>query len=408
MLVGISGLRSMVRRHSAQNVLVGTGALVSTVMLVAACAGGSSPTAANTSANTTGWSAPGPDPAQELAKLEGGVLALGPNGEAPVSAATLSLSDAEVQQIRDKHATAAIVFHSTAGVWATAQQEAQQAEFDKLGIKVVAATNANFVASTQVSDIETVLALKPDIIVSIPVDAEAEAPAYKKAAQQGVKLVFMDNIPKGFVAGQDYVSDVSADNTGNGVVAGYLCAQAMQGTGTIGLAYYNDLSFFVTKERYDGFKSTIEKYPGIKIVEEQGVGGPDFVANTDRVASAMLIKHPDLTALWGNWSDFAQGSLSAARTAGRNNLAICTEDLDENMALSMLQGGPVKALGSQRPYDQGTAEATLAGYALIGKPAPPYVALPALGVTKDNVLDAWRSVYHQEPSQALLDAAGSK
>jgi ribose transport system substrate-binding protein len=406
MLVGISGLRSMVRRHSAQNVLVGTGALVSTVMLVAACGGGSTPTAANTSANTTGWSAPGPDPAQELAKLEGGVLALGPNGEAPVSAATLSLSDAEVQQIRDKHATAAIVFHSTAGVWATAQQEALQAEFDKLGIKVVAVTNANFVASTQVSDIETVLALKPDIIVSIPVDSVAEAPAYKKAAQQGVKLVFMDNIPNGFVAGQDYVSDVSADNTGNGVVAGYLCAQAMNGNGTIGLAYYNDLSFFVTKERYDGFKSTIDKYPGIKIVEEQGVGGPDFVANTDRVASAMLIKHPDLTGLWGNWSDFAQGSLSAARTAGRNNLAICTEDLDENMALSMLQGGPVKALGSQRPYDQGTAEATLAGYALIGKPAPPYVALPALGVTKDNVLDAWRSVYHQEPSQALLDAAG--
>lgn len=406
MVIGWSALRSAVRWRGAPSVLVRGGALLSTVMLVTACGGGSTPTAANTSANTgSGWTAQGPDPAQELANLKDEVLALGPNGESPVSAAALSLSDAEIQQIKAKHATAAIVFHSTAGVWATAQQQAQQAEFEKLGIKVVAVTNANFVASTQVSDIETVLALKPDVIVSLPVDAVAEAPTYRKAVEQGVKLVFMDNIPKDFVAGQDYVSDVSADNTGNGVVAGYLCAQAMKGTGTIGLAYFNDQSFFVTKERYDGFKSTIQKYPGIKIVEEQGVGGPDFVANTDRVASAMLIKHPDLTAIWGNWSEFAQGSLEAARTAGRNDLAICTEDLDENMALSMLQGGPVKALGSQRPYDQGTAEAMLAGYALIGKQAPPYVALPPLGVTKDNVLDAWRSVYHQEPPQSLLDAA---
>ena len=57
---------------------------------------------------------------------------------------------------------------------------------------------------------------KPDIIVSIPVDAVATAAAYKAAADKGVKLVFMDNVPKGFIAGKDYVSSVSADNYGNG------------------------------------------------------------------------------------------------------------------------------------------------------------------------------------------------
>ena len=41
------------------------------------------------------------------------------------------------------------------------------------------------------------------------------------------------------------------------------------------------------------------------------------------------------------------------------------------------------------------AEAMLAGYGLLGKEAPPYVALPALPVTQENVLEAWREVYHQ-------------
>ena len=38
----------------------------------------------------------------------------------------------------------------------------------------------------------------------------------------------------------------------------------------------------------------------------------------------------------------------------------------------------------------------LAGYGLLGKEAPAFVALPALPVTKDNLLDAWQTVYHAE------------
>src|SRR5919198_813994 len=46
--------------------------------------------------------------------------------------------------------------------------------------------------------------------------------AYKAAAARGVKLVFMDNVPKGMKAGKDYVSVVSADNCGNGIASAYL------------------------------------------------------------------------------------------------------------------------------------------------------------------------------------------
>ena len=61
----------------------------------------------------------------------------------------------------------------------------------------MAATDANFKPDKQVSDLETVMSKKPDIIVSIPTDPVATAAAYRKAAAAGVKLVFMDNVPQG-------------------------------------------------------------------------------------------------------------------------------------------------------------------------------------------------------------------
>ncbi len=96
------------------------------------------------------------------------------------------------------------------------------------------------------------------------------------------------------------------------------------------------------------------------------------------------------------WDQPAEGVIAAARTAGRDNLVITTIDLGLNVAVEMAREGLVKGLGAQRPYDQGVIEALLAGYGLLGKPAPAYVALPALPVTRDNLLDAWKTVYHSE------------
>jgi ribose transport system substrate-binding protein len=52
----------------------------------------------------------------------------------------------------------------------------------------------------------------------------------------------------------------------------------------------------------------------------------------------------------------------------------------------------------------GVTEALLAGYGLLGKPAPAYVALPALPVTRENLVDAWKSIYHSEAPASLIKA----
>ena len=107
-----------------------------------------------------------------------------------------------------------------------------------------------------------------------------------------MKLVFMDNVPKGLVAGKDYVSVVSADNYGNGVAAGLLMAKFLKGKGTVG-AVFHAADFFVTKQRYQGFQKAISEFPDIKIIESQGIGGPDFSGDAEKVASAMITAHPE-------------------------------------------------------------------------------------------------------------------
>ncbi|MDQ0259853.1 substrate-binding domain-containing protein [Sinomonas atrocyanea] len=331
-----------------------------------------------------------------LKQVTGQVLSKGPNGETPSPASATTLTSDEIAKVKAMGATAAIVMHYGGNDWATAQIAGLKSEFEKLGIKVIATTDADFKPDKQVSDLETVMTQKPSIIVSIPTDPVATATAYRKAAQAGAKLVFMDNVPQGFVAGKDYVSDVSADNYGNGVVSAHEMAKALGGKGKIGVIFHQ-ADFFVTQQRYQGFKDTIAKdYPDIQVVEEKGIAGPDFAGDAQAAANAMLSKHADLSGIWAVWDVPAEGVMAAARAAGRQDLKIATEDLGKNVAIALAKNDLVVGLGAQVPFDQGVTEAQIGAGALLGKKEPAYVALSALPVDHSNVLDAWKQVYHAD------------
>jgi ribose transport system ATP-binding protein len=336
-----------------------------------------------------------------------GVDSAGPNGERPTPASEVALTPDEIAKVQEMQATAAIVMHYGGNDWSRAQIAGVESEFDKLGIRVITVTDANFQPDRQVLDIEKVLAKHPNIIVSIPTDPVVTAQAYLLAAQHGVKIVFMDNVPQGLEQGKDYVSLVCADNYGNGVTVAHLMAAALAEEGKIGIIYHA-ADFFVTKRRWQAFKATIENsYPDIQIVEQEGIAGPDFAADAEKAADAMLAKHPDLRGIWAVWDVPAEGVLAAARSRGRDDLVVMTMDLGLKVAIDMAKGELVKGLGAQRPFDQGVTEARLAAYGLLGKPAPPYVPLPPLPVTEKDVLQAWTTVYHEQPPAELVEAARS-
>lgn len=333
------------------------------------------------------------------------ILSTGPHGEEAASAKTLRLSLKELKKIKKKKYKAAIAMHYTGSDWSRSQLEGMQTTFEKMGIEVVAVTNAEFKWKKQVADIESILAKKPDILVSIPVDPELTASVYQKAAQAGVKLVFMDNTPNGLQHGKDYVSIVSADNYGNGIESANIMAEKLDRKGKVGIIYH-DADFFATKQRTEAFEKTIkERYPDIQIVDRRGITDSN---DGEKVASGMIAEHQDLNGIFVVWDVPAEGALRATRTAKKSNLVITTMDLGMNVALEIAQDGPIKGLGAQLPYQQGVAEAILAGYALLGKQAPPYVAVPSLKVMKENVIDAWQLVYNEDAPDIIQSVAKSR
>lgn len=388
-------------------------------MLVAACsqpaastpapsASGGEPSA-SASTPAASPSAAGVDPDAALAELANTVLAKGPFGEEPTSPSEITLTPEEVEKVKALKATAAIVMHIQ-GDWTNAQIAGLTTTFGELGIEVIHTSIGEGKTEVQVANIETALVQKPSVVVSIPWSPGDQVSAYRKVVDSGAKLVFADNAVPGFVAGTDYVATVSADNWGNGVASGHLMAKALtekygEPKGKIGVIWF-DIDFFVTNQRRDAFRETIkENYPGIEIVEDQGFpAGPDLAGGAETVASAMLTRNADLDGIWAVWDQPAEGVISAARSAGRDDLIVTTEDLSLTSAIAIKKGEFIYGLGAQRPYDQGVNEAKLAAYALIGKEAPPYVALNALPVSKENVLQAWEDVYHQPPPAELAGA----
>lgn len=328
------------------------------------------------------------------------IMATGPNGETATSAAEISLTEEEIAKIKEGNYTAAISFHYGGNDWSTAQQKGLKDTFEALGIEVTAVTDANFSAEKQVSDLETIMAKKPDILVSIPTDATSTADAYRRVAESGTKIVFMDNVPKNFVAGQDYVSCVSADNYGNGLIAADLIGEALEGEGEIGVIFY-DVDFFVTNQRLEAFEKEMEeKYPDIEIVSKMGFQDENGCA---AVADAMLTQNPGIEAIFAHWDIPCEGVLAALRASGRDDILLSTIDLGNNVAKEIAAGN-ILGLGAQLPYDQGVAEATLAAYSLLGKEAPAYVAVPAKRVEQSNLLEAYEDVYHVEAPDSIKDA----
>lgn len=329
----------------------------------------------------------------------------GVNGEVAVTNDQIQLTDDDITKIKAGNYTAAIAMQYTGNDWSQQQIAGLESEFKKLGINVIAKTDANFKDSQQISDLEAISAKKPNILVSIPVNAQTESDAYKRIAAAGTKIVFMNQPVDNMVPGKDYVSVVSPDDYGNGMVAADELAKALNGKGDFVALYYAP-DFHTTNLRYEGLVTRLKaKYPNIHLVAAAGFNDPN---STQSVASALLTKYPNIQAMWVAWDVPAMGAIAAARTAGKspNSFHVVTNDLGNDVALNMAQNSYIYGLGGQRPFDAGVAEAKEAALSLISGKTHPFVAIPNFAVDRSNLKEAYDTVYHHAPTAEIKQALG--
>lgn len=381
------------------------------LLLTAACGSsgdGGTPTASGSegssgSAGATAEPYCSDDAAVALPALQPeGIVGQGPNGEPAASPDDVAISDEDAAKIKaGKNGVpfkVALVFQFS-GDWPNGQTKGLTDEFSKYGVEIISNTEANFKVDKQIANIENAIQLKPDGIVSIPVDDVATAPAYKKVSEAGIKLIFMDNAAKGLTAPGDYQSVVSADSQGNGQVAAKKLSCYIPQGGTVGIVDFG-ITFFVTNQRTKGARDWFAaNRPDIKL-KDANFTDPNQAGD---VAANFLTANPDVNGVWAVWDGPAQGVIAALRAQGKN-LPVTTIDLGDQAATDLASSEYLKGVGAQRPYSQGVAEARAMMLALIGKEVPAWIGVPALPVIQNSLRqgyeDSWAKPLPEKPEAA--------
>lgn len=331
-----------------------------------------------------------------------GIVGLSQAGYEASDPALAWLTDAECEAAKEAGFKVGIVMQTMNIEWSTEQVRGITDGLARCGGEVIAVTNPDFAVEKQIGQIDDLILLAPDAIISIPVDDVATAASYKKIQQAGIKLVMMDNVPAGLKHPEDYQTVVSSDSQGLGAVSAEILSQYLPENAEVGVITFA-IKFFVTNERTLGFKNWMAANRPDVIIKEAGFLNPN---DAGQIAESFLIANPGIDGLFTEWSGPGLAAATSARAQGREIPSV-TINLEADVAIELAKGTQMKGLASQVPYDQGLTEANAAMKTLLGEELPPFLAYAAVPVIQNSVLEAWDSVFHLSPPAQLVDACNA-
>jgi ribose transport system substrate-binding protein len=327
------------------------------------------------------------------------IVGSGPFGEKPSTVDSVKLTPEQADKAKAAKFKVGVVMQTMDIDWSKLVVAGITDTLKKYDAELVAVTNPNFQADKQIAQIGDMIQLKPQAIISIPVDNTATAAAYKTISDAGIKLILMHQVPQGLKYPADYQAVISPDNRGNGQVAAQILSAHIPDKGVVGVVDFG-VDFFTTNERTRQVKEWFAKNrPDVTLKQV------DFIDTTKAgdVAANFLTANPDINGLFVVWDAPAMQVASALRAQGKD-LPITTIDLGIEAGIELASCGLVKGIAAQQPYDQGVAEAEAAIQVLLGNQPPPWIALPAVPVLPSNLTQSYKNVFHEDPPAELVSA----
>ena len=317
---------------------------------------------------------------------------IGPTGKQVTSDSELFLTKAEVKKIQNgkengEPYTLVIAWHTLASVtdYGAAWRQGILDTCEYLGIKVVGETDADYNTDKQKSDVETLIALKPDLMIAITIDYTTAYEIFKPAVNAGIKISLVSNVPDGFVHGEDYIGVTTYDPNSTGVFQADITADVFGENGRIGNIFWQGTYWpynYQDRIMRETFKN---KYPNLEIVED--VGFMD-VADAGNVANAIIQRSPDIDGFFVAWMDPGQYVLTTIKESGKD-YKFTVNSINNVAMMSMATDGIIAALVTDCPYFIGVNAAICAAYGLVDKPGPAYAVSPVVKVTKENIREGW-------------------
>jgi ribose transport system substrate-binding protein len=230
----------------------------------------------------------------------------------------------------------------------------------------------------QVADIEDMLTQGIDVLVINPVDDAGIGVAIAAANKAGVPVVTIDrNGGQGVIAAK-----VGSDNYQAGFDAGEYCAKGLNQKGEVaqlmGMAGGADV-----RDRGQGFRDAIAKYPDMKIVFEQH--GDWDTAKSQTLTEDMLTSNPDVGCIWAHADAMIMGAVNALKAAGKLDKVI-------TIGMGMYAGGPESIKAGELtaswymwPEKIGQVAGDVVVKILKGEKVDAFTRTPLDFVTKENI-----------------------
>lgn len=296
-------------------------------------------------------------------------------------------NDADVPSLKGKRI--GITVAGTDHYWDLKAYQGQIDEVKRLGGTPIALDGGRKEAQ-QISQIQTLIAQKPDAIIETLGTASVLEPWLKKIRAAGIPLFTVDT------ASPSSINVTTSDNFYIGEQLALKLVNDLRGEGNI-LVFNGFYGVPVVAMRYDQLKAVLKWYPKIKIIEPEL---RDVIPNTVQDAysqiSQLLNKYPkgSVQAIWAAWDVPQIGATQAVDAAGRSEIK--TYAVDGSPDVVSLVKDPTSsaaAVVAQQPYLIGkTAVQNAARYLAGDRNLPPATYVPSLVVTKENAAEVQKTL----------------
>ncbi len=313
-----------------------------------------------------------------------------PAGDKPSSLPSLiSLSkEIPLKKFRKKKISAAISMHDLNNDWSKALLEGLKETLSFYGVDIIAVTNGEFKKEKQILDLKNLIELKPDVIISLPLDADLMYDVYKDAQDAGIRLLFFDSVPIKFKSKKDYIGFVIGDSYQLGVKSAQSLSEILNFSGEVAILKWA-YPMFTVDQRTEGAIKTFSNYKDIEVVEE--LAFQEFYQIPDLI-DELCRKHPNLSGLWTVWDTPAFEAINVLKKQ-KNRVVVATVDMNKDVAKSIMNKGLLQTTAVDHPFSAGIAGGLLTVLDFAGHNPPGYVVIHADVVTSENLNKMWEELY---------------
>lgn len=280
--------------------------------------------------------------------------------------------------------TIAITAIGTDHDWDLKAFQGQQDQLKALGATVIA-LDAGRNDQTQVSQIQTLIAQKPDAIIEQLGNLEVLTPWLQKIKDAGIPLFTVDT------ATPLAINNTTSNNYNIGANLALQMVQDMGGKGKV-VIFNGFASVPVCKIRLDQVRYVLSDFPEIEIIDPEL---RDVIPNTVQQAfsdmtDALTKYGPDsgLKSVVACWDVPMVGATQAIEAAKRTDVKTYGVDGSPDfVAMVADPNSQAGAVAAQQPYEIGKQAADNVAAYLSGKEVPPFTMVPAVLINKANAAE---------------------